>query len=194
MPRLVRVADETRWRGQAAVATALVVALFWVCTWLLDEPIRPGPTALAALAVAIPTLFVSSRSGARRVRERLRDAGPPPRASVHETVANSRDRRMKLAGIVLTGIIALLIFDRFTGGGGIMAGLVAGLLGSLGAADWLEARNWDAAERERETRIFALIRPDALTPRLGTAPIFEAPRPGSEHDRTMEPSPFDLEI
>ena len=75
-----------------------------------------------------------------------------------------------------------------------MAGLVAGFLGSLGAADWMEAGQWDAAERDRETRIFALIRPDALTPRLGTAPIFEAPRPGSDRHRTMEPSPFDLEI
>jgi hypothetical protein len=191
---LVRVADETRWRGQAAVATALVVAVFWLCTWLLGQPVRPGATALAAIAVALPTLFVASLSSGRRIRERLRDAGRPPRASVHETIANSRDRRLKLAGIVLTGIIALLVFDRFTGGGGIMAGLVAGLLGSLGAADWMEASQWDAAERERETRIFALIRPDALTPRLGTAPIFEAPRPGSDHDRTMEPSPFDLEI
>ena len=176
------------------MATALVVALFWLCTWLLDEPTRPGATGLAAAAVALPTLFVASLSSGRRIVERLRDAGPPPRASVHETLANSRDRRLRLAGIVLTGIIALLIFDRFTGGGGIMAGLVAGLLGSLGAVNWREAGQWAAAERERETRIYALIRPDALTPRLGTAPIFEAPRPGSEHDRTMEPSPFDLEI
>jgi hypothetical protein len=191
---LVRVADEARWRGQAAVATALVVALFWTCTWLLDEPVRPGVTALAVVAVALPTLFVASLSSGRRIRESLRDAGPPPRASVHETLANSRDRRLRFAGIVLTGIIALLIFDRFTGGGGIMAGLVAGLLGSLGAVDWAESRQWAAAERERESRIYALIRPDALTPRLGAAPIFEAPRPGSDHDRTLEPSPFDLEI
>jgi hypothetical protein len=194
LPRLVRVGAETRWRGQAAVATALVVALFWVCTWLLDEPIRPGATALAAGAVGLPTLLMASLSSGRRIRESLRDAPPPPRASVHETLANSRDRRLRLAGIVLTGIIALLIFDRFTGGGGIMAGLVAGLLGSLGTVDWLEARQWEAAERERETRIYVLIRPDALTPRLGAAPVFEAPRPGRDHDHTLEPSPFDLEI
>ena len=33
--------------------------------------------------------------------------------------------------MVLTGIVALLLFDRFTDGGGVMAGLVAGLLAAL---------------------------------------------------------------
>lgn len=194
LPRLVRVGEETRWRGQSAVATAIVVAAFWLITWLIGEPVREGATLLAAAAVALPTLAITMFSAPRRIREGLATATPPPRASVHETVASARERRLRLAGIVLTGIIALLIFDRFTGGGGIMAGLVAGLLGGLGAAEWAEAGRWEEAERERESRVYALIRPDALSPRLGAARLHEAPRPGSERDRAMEPSPFDLEI
>jgi hypothetical protein len=37
----VRVADETRWRGQFCVATAVVIAMFWAFSWLVDEPVRP---------------------------------------------------------------------------------------------------------------------------------------------------------
>lgn len=194
LPRLVRVADETRWRGQAMVATAAVVTAFWVCTWLLGEPVRAGAVALAAAVAAVPTLGISLLLAGPRIRESLTRAVPPPRASVHETLAATRDRRMRLSGIVLTGIVALLLFDRFTGGGGVMAGLVAGLLGAMGALDWREAQHWDRAERERETRIFVIVRPDALSPRLGSSDVYETPRPGRDHDRRTEPSPFDLEI
>jgi hypothetical protein len=194
LPRLVRVADETRWRGQSSVATAAVVTAFWALTWLLGQPMRPGASALAAAIVAVPTLLVSSLATNRRIRESLLRAVPPPRATLYETVAASRDRRIKLSGIVLTGIVALLLFDRFSGGGGVMAGLVAGLLAALGAMDWLESRQWTAAERERESRIFAMIRPDALSPRLGAIDVYEIPRPGRDSDLRREPSPFDLEI
>lgn len=190
----MRVADETRWRGQFAVATSVVVALFWAFSWLVGEPVRPGVTALAAAAVAVPTLLVTTLAGGRRMHESLARALPPPRASLHETLAGSRDRRMKLAGIVLTGIVALLLFERFTDGAGVIAGLLAGLLGALGAVDWVEARRWEAAERERETRIFVMIRPDALTPRLGATEVYETPRPGDRRSRALEPSPFDLGI
>lgn len=193
LPRLVRVADETRWRGQASVATALVVGVFWAFTWLVGEPVEAGPTALAVAATALPTLLVAAVVGTRRMRRALLYALPPPRASVHETLASSRDRRMRFAGVVLTGIVALLLFDHFTDGRGIIAGLLTGLLGGLGAVDWLESRRWEAAERERETRIFVLVRPDALTPPVGTSQVYESPRPG-DRDRRHEPTPFDLEI
>jgi hypothetical protein len=101
---------------------------------------------------------------------------------------------MRLAGVVLTGVIALLIFDRFTGGGGLMAGLLAGALGSLGAIDWIASRAWSAAERERETRVFVIVRPDALSPRITTAEVYETPRPGPERSGALEPSPFDLDV
>lgn len=194
LPRLVRVADETRWRGQSSVATATVVTVFWVCTWLLGEPVRPGAVALAAAVAAIPTLAISALLTGGRIRESLKRAVPPPRSSVHETLAATRDRRMRLSGVVLTGIVALLLFDRFTDGGGVMAGLVVGLLAALGAVDWRESHRWEQAERERETRLFVIVRPDALSPRLGSADVYETPRPGSEHDRRTEPSPFDLGI
>lgn len=188
----MRVADECRWRGQASVATAIVLALFWTATWLLGEPVRPAAAALAAAATALPTLLIALAATGRRIREGLSRAVPPPSATVHETAASARDRRARLAGVVLTGIIALLIFDHFTGGGGLMAGLVAGALGGLGAADWAEARQWEAAERARETRVFVVIRPDALSPRLGATEVFERARPG---DRAATgPGPFDLGV
>ncbi len=176
------------------MATAVVVGAFWTSTWLLGEPVRPGATALAAAVVALPTLLVASLTTTRRIHESLVRAVPPPRASIHETLAASRDRRMRLSGVVLTGIVALMLFDRFSGTGGVMAGLVAGLLGPLGAADWFESGQWAAAERQRESRIFVIIRPDALTPRLGASEVHETPRPGRDHDTRLEPSPFDLEI
>jgi hypothetical protein len=190
----VRVADESRWRGQFCVATAAVVTVFWAASWLVDEPVRPGATALAAAAAALPTLLVTSAGGSRRVRGALDRAVPPPRASVHETMASSRERRTRLAGVVLTGIVLLLLFERFTDGGGIIAGLLAGLLGAVGAVDWVESRRWEAAERQRETRIYVLVKPDALSPRLGVTQVYETPRPGDRRGRALEPSPFDLGI
>jgi hypothetical protein len=194
LPRLVRIADETRWRGQAATATALVIAAFWASSWALGQDVEPIRTAASFAAVAIPTFLVVSLASARRVRESLRFTSAPPRSSVHETHANSRERRLKLAGVILTGIVLLLIFDRFTGGGGVMAGLLAGLLGPLGIADWREARLWDLAERERDARLYVLIRPDALTPKLGAADVYETQRPRPGDRRRLEPSPFDLGI
>lgn len=194
LPRLVRVADEQRWRGQFCVATAAVVAVFWVCSWLVDEPLRPGVTAMAAAAAAIPTFLVSAVGMSRRVRALLDRVVPSPRASVVETQAASRDRRMRLSGAVLTGIVLLLLFERFTDGNGVIAGLIVGLLGAAGAVDWVECRRWEAAERERESRLYLMVKPDALSPRLGAAQVYETPRPGDRAGRALEPSPFDLGI
>ena len=171
-----------------------MVTAFWASSWLLGQPVRPGATALAAAVVSLPTIMVASLTTARRIRDSLGRAVAPPRSSIHETLAASRERRVKLSGVVLTGIVALLLFDRFTGGGGVMAGLVAGLLGAVGAVDWFESHRWSAAERERESRIFAIVRPDALSPRIGSTDVYEIPRPGRDNDRLLEPSPFDLGI
>jgi hypothetical protein len=190
----VRVADEARWRGQFCVLTAAVVAAFWVASWFVDEPVRPGVTALAVAAAAGPTLLAGSVGMSRRVRRALAHAVPPPRASVHETMAASRERRLKLSGAVLTGIVLLLLFERFTDGAGIIAGLIVGLLGAAGAVDWVESRRWEAAERARESRLYVMVKPDALSPRLGAVPVYETPRPGDRRGRALEPSPFDLGI
>jgi hypothetical protein len=99
---------------------------------------------------------------------------------------------MRLATVVLFGIIALLLFDRFTGGGGMMAGLVAGLMLAVGIADWRESGMWRDAERSRDARLFALVRPRALTPALAPADIFQAPNTGIGGPMEMPLDPADL--
>ena len=98
---------------------------------------------------------------------------PVPRGCVYETRAAARERRGRLAAIVLTGVLALIVFDVVLGQGGVMAGLLAGLLGGTGVADRLEARTWERAEAGRETRLFALIRHDALTVGIGPLKVVE---------------------
>ncbi|MEQ8833733.1 MAG: hypothetical protein RIB67_04735 [Miltoncostaeaceae bacterium] len=179
LPRVVRVADETRWRGQAALGTAIVLAIFWSLTWLLGEPVERVRTPVGFMAVAAPTLLVAGLASRRRVANTLAVALPTPRGVVHETVAHARDRRMRLATVVLFGIILLLVFDRFTGGGGMMAGLVAGLMLATGIVDLLESRLWRHEERTRAVRLFVLVRPRALTPALSPEDVFQAPDSGS---------------
>lgn len=179
LPRVVRVADETRWRGQAALGTSIVVAVFWSLTWLLGEPVERLRTPVGFVAVALPTLVVAGLASRRRVTATLVTALPTPRSVVHETAAAARDRRMRFATVVLFGIILLLIFDRFTGGGGMMAGLVAGLTLATGFVDLRESRMWRDAEREREVRLFVVVRPRALTPALAPEDVFQAPASGA---------------
>lgn len=178
LPRLVRIADEARWRSHAALATTIVVGLFWAAGWLVGEPVRPGPTALAAAAVALPTLLVARFAAPTRILRSLDRAVPPPAATLRETSAATRERRMRLSGIVLTGIVALLLFDHFTDQGRIMAGLVAGLFGALAITDGIEARRWETAEQRRETRILVIVAPYGLTPSIGPERVYEVPRPG----------------
>lgn len=194
LPRLVRVATELRFRGQAALGIAVATAGFWAASWLLNEPMRPLETLLALLATGVPTLLVSLLTGGRRVDDALRRTLPPPRASIHETHADARDRRTRLAGIVLTGVIVLLMFDILSEGGGIMAGLVVGLFGGLGLVDRLESERWERAEHEREARLYLLIRPHALSTRFGTAQVYELRRPSPDRDLAFQPGPFDLGI
>jgi hypothetical protein len=189
LPRVVRVADETRWRGHSAVATAIVLALFWTATWVLGEPVEAARTILGFGAVAAPSLIASGR----RVRTTLGRTLATPRGAVHETAAAARERRMRLATIVLFGIVILLVFDRLTGGGGMMAGLVAGLMVGIGIADWRESGLWRGAERERDARLFVLVRPRALTPALAPSDVFEAPNTGRDGPIEMPLDPIDLE-
>lgn len=194
LPRLVRVATELRFRGQAALGIAVATAGFWAFAWLLNEPMRELESLLAALATGVPILLISLLTAGRRVDEALRRTLPPPSTSVHETLADARDRRTRLAGIVLTSVIVLLMFDILTEGGGIMAGLVVGLFGGLGLVDRIEAERWERAEARREARLFLLIRPHALSTRFGTAQVYELRRPSHDRDLAYQPGPFDLGI
>jgi hypothetical protein len=176
LPRLVRVADEVRLRGQTLVAIAAAVALFWLMSWLLDQPVDAVRTALnlaiAAAVAAVPATVVSGR----RLREGLAHTMPPPRLSVHETRAQSRERRTRLSGVLALAVVLLLVFDRAAAGEGRMAGLVAGLFAVVGAVDWREARRWEAAERSRQSLLYVLVRPNALVAPFGVTEVFEVPR------------------
>jgi hypothetical protein len=194
LPRLVRVATELRFRGQAGLGIAVATAGFWAFSWLLDEPMRELQSLLALLVTGVPTLLISYVTAGRRVDEALRRTLPPPRGSIYVTHADARDRRTRLAGIVLTGVIVLLMFDILTDGGGVMAGLVAGLFGALGLVDRIEAERWERAEQTREARLFLLIRPHALSTRFGTAQVYELRRPSHDRDLAYQPGPFDLGI
>ncbi|MDX6554505.1 MAG: hypothetical protein QOD86_700 [Miltoncostaeaceae bacterium] len=194
LPRLVRVATELRFRGQAGLGIAVATAGFWAFSWLLDEPMHELQSLLALLVTGVPTLLISYVTAGRRVEEALRRTLPPPRGSIHETHADARDRRTRLAGIVLTGVIVLLMFDILTEGGGVMAGLVVGLFGALGLVDRIEAERWERAEQRRDARLFLLIRPHALSTRFGAAQVYELQRPSHDREVAYQPGPFDLGI
>ncbi len=185
LPRLVRIAEEMRWRGQAGVAIGMAVAAYWLTQWLLEADTRPLETGLSLLVVSVLTAGVAGLSSAGRVREALGATRPPPRLAVYETHADGRERRVRFTGIVLLGAVVLLVFDRATGGGGVMAGLLAGLFGTAGAVDWLESRRWRAAERDRHARLYLLINPNAMVARFGRTQVYEAPR----RDADREPDP-----
>jgi hypothetical protein len=122
------------------------------------------------------------------VREGLRETLPPPRLSVYETVADGRERRARFGGIVLLGAVVLLVFDRVTNGDGTMAGLLTGLFVAAGAVDLGEARRWRGAERDRDARLYVLIRANAMVARFGRAEIYEERRP--DQDRRPDPVAF----
>jgi hypothetical protein len=76
LPRLVRVAGEIRWRGQASVAVAVGVAGYWLLQWLLDEPVKPLETLISAAAVGLITALLTMVTSVNRVREGLRETLP----------------------------------------------------------------------------------------------------------------------
>jgi hypothetical protein len=51
---------------------------------------------------------------------------------------------------------------------------------------------WRDAERSRDARLFALVRPRALTPALAPADIFQAPNTGIGGPMEMPLDPADL--
>lgn len=181
LPRLVRVNDEVRLRGQTAVAIAVSVAAYWVLAWLVDEPLDLVTTAANFGVVAALAGSLAGFVSVRRVREGLAAPPRPPALCVHETRAAAKERRTRLIGPVVLGVIVLLIFDRATEGGGRMAGLVAGLFLAVGAVDWWESRRWRAAEKARGSLLYVLVRATALVSPYGVTDVYEVARPTDEY-------------
>lgn len=189
LPRLVRVVDEVRHRGFAGVGIGIAAAGWWTTAWLLGQRVSELNTVLAFAAVFVPSLVIAALGSGRRLRAAT-DLRPPPRLAVYETVADGRERRTRLAGIVVMGVIILIMFDRLSGAGGEMAGMVAGLFLAVGIVDLFEARSWARIEREHPGGLYLAVRPHALMAHMGAGEVYERPRP--DRDRVEEPSPFDL--
>jgi hypothetical protein len=174
LPRLVRIDGEVRWRGQAALAIAVAVVLYWATAWYLEAPFETLPVLLVCAGTALLTAIAALLSTRRRVPEALEATRRPPPA-LYETRADARDRRSRLVLLVLFAVAALLVVDRVVDGGGAIAGLVVGLFAVLGAVDLVEARRWREAERARDSRLYILIPGRAMGGRYGRVEVYEAP-------------------
>jgi hypothetical protein len=191
LPRLVRATEEVRMRGVAAVGIGVAAAGWWMLAWLLGQELSALRSALALAGVGVPALLLAGLASGRRLRAAA-DPLPPPRPVVYETLADGRERRTRLAGIVVFGVIILMMFDRLYGGAGEMAGLVAALFIPVGVVDLMEVRTWARLERDRDGGdLYLLVRPHALMPPMGAGEVYERPRGDREAER-REPTPFDL--
>jgi hypothetical protein len=182
LPRLVRVADEVRARGQAMLSVGAAMAAYWVGLWLLDLPVDPLRTLVSMLVAGLPTSLLAAAGSGRRLAKAQGDVRAPPRLAVYETFADGRERRARLAGILLLAAVVLLVFDRLTEGGGTMAGLTVGFFTSIGLMDIMEARRWAGVERTRAVRLYTLVRPHAMVASYGQMELFEVPRAESDPD------------
>jgi len=191
MPRLVRLADESSWRGGAAAGAAAAVVGYWVLSWLVGQRIEIVGAPAAFGVALLPTLALGLPASRRRAAAARSASGRLPPGGIRETRAAARERRTRLAAIVLTGVLVLVVFDAATGGGGVVAGLLAGALLGIGLIDLLDGRAWRRAERERGVRLLALIRPDALTVPPAVDRVYEDRR-GAPDPVAAGPSPFDL--
>lgn len=175
LPRLVRVGPEVRRRGVVFLGIAASVTAYWLLGWLLDQPLQLART-LFALAVSAPlSLAFAAVIARRRLREGGRNPLPPPRMSVYETRADARQRHARAMSVLLLGVVALLAFDRLTGGGGTMPGLLVGLTAANGAADLVEARRWGKVEVARRLRLFILIPARALLGGFAPSDVYALP-------------------
>lgn len=162
-------------RGITGVGLAVAAIGWWAANWLTEQDVSALRSALGMAAVGVVSLLAAGVVSIRRLRAG-RDPLPPPPHARYEPADIGRERRLRLAGIVVFGVIVLLAFDRLTGGSGEMAGLVAGLFGPVGLVDLLEARTWRTMESERDGRgLYLLVRPHALMAGIGVQPVYERP-------------------
>jgi hypothetical protein len=193
LPRLVRVADEVRARGHAMLSVGAAVGVYWICLWLLEQPVSPLRTLVAILVAGLPASLTASVGSGRRLRSIEKGLKGPPRLAVYETVADGRERRARLAGILLLAAVVLLVFDRLTGGEGTMAGLTVGFFIAIGVVDLMEARRWLEAEGARRVRLLVLVRPHAMVASWGQADVYEVPRDDSDLSEEPVGSGLDTE-
>jgi hypothetical protein len=180
LPRLVRVRDEVRMRGISALGIGAATVGWWMLAWLLGEGVDGLRFGLAAIGIGIPALIAAWLISRRRLRV-AREFQAPPRHAVYETIAAARDRRTRLSGVVLFGVIILMIFDHFSHGAGEMAGLVAGLFIPFGAIDVRESHQWSALEREHhDTRLYVLVPAHAMMAPFSPDAVYERPRSDAE--------------
>jgi hypothetical protein len=193
LPRLVRVADEVRARGHAMVSVGTAVAVYWICLWLLDQPVSPLRTLVCVLVAGLPASLMATVGSARRLRAVEKGLKAPPRLAVYETVADGRERRARLAGILLLAAVVLLVFDRVTGGEGTMAGLTVGFFTAIGVVDLMEARRWLEAETSRRVRLLVVVRPHAMVAGWSQNEVYEVPRADADPDEEPVGSGLDRE-
>ena len=188
LPRIVRAANEVRWRGQALMALGLASACYWTVLWLIDGPVQPAPAGIFFIISLAMGLVLGGITSRRRVAHALATI-KSPRAMVHETPADALERHTRVSLIFMFAAVVLLVFDTFISDIGGTAALLAGAGIGLGLVDRLEARRWTEAEDARGARLFLMIRPNALLVRMGNTECFELPQATLPDDG---PSPFDL--
>lgn len=175
LPRITRAGDEVRWRGQMLLAMGVASACFWTVLWLVDGPVDPIPAGIVFTAALVTVLVLGGITSRRRVAHAM-TALRRPRSVVHETAADARERRTRAAAVILLGAVVLLGLDALISEVGATAALLAGAGIGAGLVDRFETRRWDQAEEERGSRIFLMLRPQALLTRFGTQDAYELPR------------------
>ncbi|MSO44256.1 MAG: hypothetical protein EXQ74_02935 [Thermoleophilia bacterium] len=174
LPHIVRAGDEVRWRGQLLTSMGVASLCFWTVLWLVNGPVEPvfaGAMFLVALSMALTLGGITSRTRFAHATAAIRR----PQGVVHETTADTRERRTKASVVVLLGVVTLLVLDSVVSEVGATAALLAGVGTGVGIVDRLEARRWMRLEDQRGTRVFLMLRPRALLARFGSQEAYELP-------------------
>ena len=189
LPRIVRADDEIRWRGQVLTSLGLASLAFWIILWLVEGPVEPFAAGIVFAVALLLALVLGAITSRRRVAHAMLTLRPP-RLVVHETAADARERRARAATVMFLGVGILLLLDTLVSQIGATAALVAGAGVGMGIVDRLEARRWARAEDERDSRIFLMLRPNALIARMGVQDAYEMPRARSGDDDAPPPDIF----
>ncbi len=145
LPRIVRAADEICWRGQAMLSLGLASACYWTAMWLVDGPVQPLAASVVFMASLMMSLVLSAITSRHRLAYAL-DHITNPRAMVHETPADARERHALAAAVFVFGAVFLLVMDTAISEVGATAALLAGAGIGIGLTDRLEARRWQLVD------------------------------------------------